>query len=200
MSIQQSINQSLTGATFLLQQTPLYQTMAARRKGKKQYELEVGLREAGSQSLGEDLVRVPEKGTLTEQSAALADVAARHAGNQRQAAENIKKMPGYEKEALEAGKKALEAESSARYTAEVAQRAAESEADLQETQRQYEEAQRSLAAAQQEDEHQNELLKQQFAMLRSMGGVQSEATIARQQSEEFRKRVFEGIYRKGERL
>lgn len=180
MAIQQSVNQALTGATFLIQQSPYYQTLASRQAGKKAFQKSEAINQAGREEIVSALRDISKEvhpddyvgraNYVAEQAQASADIERKHA-------EEVKKMRGYEPEAVAAEKTALHAETRAKHYSKLATEAA---AKYQSQEDVLARAHRSMY------EEQEERYK--------------EAELSRLQSEEFRKRVFEGIYRKGERL
>ena len=177
MAIQQSVNQALTGATFLIQQSPYYQTMASRQAGKKAFQKAEAIQEVGREEIRSALSDIPEEATPVERAKAVSEQAQANAEIERKHAEEVKKMRGYEPEAVEAEKTALQAESMAKHFSKVAT----------ETAAKYKSRYVALSALHR-------------SMSDAQAKKQAEAELSRLQSEEFRKRVFEGIYRKGERL
>ena len=177
MSIQQSVNQALTGATFLIQQSPYYQTMASRQAGKKAFQKAEAIQELGREEIRSALSDIPEEATHVERAKAVAEQAQENAALERKYAEEVKKMRGYEPEAVEAEKIALRAETMAK---EFSKRARE-----------------TAAESQSKTEALSALYK---SMSQAQAKKQAEAELSKLQSEEFRKRVFEGIYQKGDRL
>ena len=180
MAIQQSVNQALTGATFLIQQSPYYQTLASRQAGKKEFQKAEAIKEVKREEIRSALSEISKEVDpnddvgrakyIAEQAQASADIERKHA-------EEVKKMRGYEPEAVSAEKAAVHAEHMAKKYSKWATEAA---AKYQAQEDVLARAHRSMY------EEQEERYK--------------EAELSRLQSEEFRKRVFEGIYRKGERL
>lgn len=177
MAIQQSVNQALTGATFLIQQSPYYQTMASRQAGKKAFQKAEAIQELGREEIRSALMDIPEEATPVERAKAVAEQAQENAALERKYAEEVKKMRGYEPEAVEAEKIALNAESMSKHCSKHAE----------ETAAKYKSQSVALSALHR-------------SMSDAQAKKQAEAELSRLQSEEFRKRVFEGIYRKGERL
>ena len=170
MAIQQSVNQALTGATFLIQQSPYYQTMASRQAGKKAFQKAEAIQQAGREEIVSALSEISKENDYVKRNKAVAEQAQASADVERKYAEEVKKMRGYEPEAVEAEKTALHAEARAKKYSKLATEDAETMSSIY----------RKMSEAQ---------VKQQ-----------TEAELSKLQSEEFRKRVFEGIYRKGERL
>lgn len=177
MSIQQSINQSLTGATFLIQQSPYYQTLASRQAGKKAFQKAEAIQQAGRAEIISALRDIPKEASQAERAKAVAEQAQASADIERKHAEEVKKMRGYEPEAVSAEKTALHAETRAKQYSKWATEAA--------------------AKSQSQTEALSALHR---SMYEAQAKQQTEAELSRLQSEEFRKRVFEGIYQKGERL
>lgn len=188
MSIQQSVNQALTGATFLIQQSPYYQTLASRQAGKKAFQKAEAIQEVGREEIRSALRDIPKEANSAERAKAVAEQAQANADLERNHAEEVKKMRGYEPEAVEAEKIALHAETMAKQVSKKATEIIDEE----------EEKRRKLASA--EEAKTDALSALHNAMYASQKKQQAEAELSRLQSEEFRKRVFEGIYRKGERL
>lgn len=177
MSIQQSVNQALTGATFLIQQSPYYQTLASRQVGKKAFQKAEAIQQAGRAEVVAALGNIPKDASPAARAKAVAEQAQSSAEVERKHAEEVKKMRGYEPEAVAAEKTALHAETRAKqYSKWATEAAAKAQADTQALSAMY----RAMSEAQ---------VKKQ-----------TEAELSRLQSEEFRKRVMEGIYQKGERL
>ena len=177
MAIQQSVNQALTGATFLIQQSLYYQTLASRQAGKKAFQKAEAIQELGREEIRSALSDIPKEATQVERAKAVAEQVQKNAALERKHAEEVKKMRGYEPEAVEAEKIALNAESMAKHFSKVA-----TEADAK------------------YKSQSNALSELHRSMYRASAKKQAEEELAKLQSEEFRKRVFEGIYRKGERL
>ena len=177
MAIQQSINQALTGATFLIQQSPYYQTMASRQAGKKAFQKAEAIQELGREEIRSALSDISKEANSAERAKAVAEQAQANADLERKHAEEVKKMRGYEPEAVEAEKIALHAETMAKNFSKLA-----TEADAK------------------HKAYTDSLSALHRSMSDAQEKKQAEAELSRQQSEEFRKRVFEGIYRKGERL
>lgn len=177
MAIQQSVNQSLTGATFLIQQSPYYQTLASRQVGKKAFQKAEAIQEVGREEIRSALRNIPKEANSAERAKAVAEQAQANADLERKHAEEVKKIRGYEPEAVEAEKTALQAETMAKNFSKLA----------------------TEAVAKYKSQS-NALSEQHRAMYRASAKKQAEEELSKLQSEEFRKRVFEGIYRKGERL
>lgn len=177
MSIQQSVNQALTGATFLIQQSPYYQTLASRQAGKKAFQKAEAIQQAGRSEIMSALSEISKEAPSVEKAKAVAEQAQASAEIERKHAEEIKKMRGYEPEAVAAEMTALHAETRAKKFSKLA-----TNADAK-----YKAYTDSLSAL-------------HNTMSDAQEKQQAEAELSRLQSEEFRKRVFEGIYRKGERL
>lgn len=177
MSIQQSFNQALTGATFLIQQAPFYQTMASRQVGKKAFQKAEAVQQAGRAEVVAALRDIPKDAPPAERAKAVAEQAQSSAEIERKHAEEVKKMRGYEPEAAAAEKTALHAETRAKQYSKWATEAAA------------------------KSQSQTEALSSMYrAMSEAQVKRQTEAELSRLQSEEFRKRVMEGTYQKGERL
>lgn len=177
MAIQQSINQALTGATFLIQQSPYYQTLASRQVGKKAFQKAEAIQQAGRAEIISALSELSKEAPSVENAKAVAEQAQASADLERKHAEEVKKIRGYEPEAVEAEKTALHAEARAKKYSKLAK-----EADAK------------------HKAYTDSLSELHRVMSDAQEKQQTEAELSRLQSEEFRKRVFEGIYRKGERL
>ena len=177
MAIQAAINRALTGATFLIQQSPYYQTMASRQAGKKAFQKAEAIQELGREEIMSALSEISKENDYVERRKAVAEQAQVSADVERKYAEEVKKMRGYEPEAVSAEKTALHAEARAKkYSKLATETAAKHKAYVD-----------SLSALHKK-------------MSDAQEKKQTEAELSRLQSDEFRKRVFEGIYRKGERL
>ena len=177
MSIQQSVNQSLTGATFLIQQSPYYQTLASRQAGKKAFQKAEAIQQAGRAEIISALRDIPKEAPPAERAKAVAEQSQAIADIDRKHAEEVKNIRGYEPEAVSAEKTALHSETRAKKYSKWATEVAS------------------------KSQSQTEALSAIYrSMYEGQAKKQTEAELSKLQSEEFRKRVFEGIYRKGERL
>lgn len=177
MSIQQSVNQALTGATFLIQQSPYYQTLASRQAGKKAFQKAEAIYQAGREEIISALSDVIKEPDNVERAKGVAEQAQEVEDLERKHAEEVKNIRGYEPEAVEAEKTAIHAKTTAKkYSKQAEEAAAKSQSQTEDLSTLH----RDMSEAQEKQ--------------------QTEAELSRLQSEEFRKRVFEGIYRKGERL
>ena len=170
MAIQQSVNQALTGATFLIQQSPYYQTLSSRQVGKKAFQKAEAIQQAGREEIVSALSDISKENDYVKRNKVVAEQAQASADVERKYAEEVKKIRGYEPEAVSAEKTALHAEARAKKYSKLATEDSETMSAIY----------RKMSDAQ--------------------AKKQAEAELSRLQSEEFRKRVFEGIYRKGERL
>lgn len=180
MAIQEAVNQAMTGATFLIQQSPYYQTLASRQAGKKAFQKAEAIQQAGREEIVSalrDISKEVDPNDHVGRAKYAAEQAQASAALERKHAEEVKKMRGYEPEAVAAEKTALHAESRAKRFNKLA-----TEADA-----------KYQAQA-------DELARLHMSMYEEQAERYKEAELSRLQSEEFRKRVFEGIYRKGERL
>lgn len=177
MAIQQSVNQALTGATFLIQQSPYYQTLASRQVGKKDFQKAEAIQQARREEIVSAISEISKGAPSIEKVKAAAEQVQESAEIERKHAEEVKKMRGYEHEAVEAEKTALHAETMAKNFSKLA-----TEADAR------------------HKAYTDSLSTLHKSMSDAQEKQQTEAELSRLQSEEFRKRVFEGIYRKGERL
>ena len=170
MSIQQSINQTLTGATFLLSQTPLAESARtkSRLKVEEREEIERGKKIAEAAERQHQAQLAPNKKVLED---ALAS--------------GVPEM--YEQAESEVARNEIEAEVAHAET-------------LKGVRGQEEEYGKHLGAAMEKRAATAGGVQMRRRMVEQTRQRKEEAEMANRNTEEFRKRILEGTYRKGERL
>ena len=170
MSIQQSINQTLTGATFLLSQTPLAESARtkSRLKVEEREEIERGKKIAEAAERQHQAQLAPNQKVLDD---ALAS--------------GVPEM--YEQAESEVARNEIEAELAHAET-------------LKGVRGQEEEYGKHLGAAMEKRAAISGGVQMRRRMVEQTRQRKEEAEMANRNTEEFRKRILEGTYRKGERL
>ena len=170
MSIQQSINQTLTGATFLLSQTPLAESSRtkSRLKVEEREEIERGKKIAEAAERQHQAQLAPNEKVLDD---ALAS--------------GVPEM--YEQAEAEVARNEIEAELAHAET-------------LKGVRGQEEEYGKHLGAAMEKRAATAGGAQMRRRMVEQTRQRKEEAEMANRNTEEFRKRILEGTYRKGERL
>ena len=170
MSIQQSINQTLTGATFLLSQTPLAESARtkSRLKVEEREEIERGKKIAEAAERQHQAQLAPNQKVLDD---ALAS--------------GVPEM--YEQAESEVARNEIEAELAHAET-------------LKGVRGQEEEYGKHLGAAMEKRAAISGGVQMRRRMVEQTRQRKEEAEMANRNTEEFRKRILEGTYRKGEKL